>query len=333
MLKNYFKYRKNLLLLQLVIVITISSIFMLDPLVKITVSSIVYINGLVGFWTILFFLWDYQKFKSNLNWLDHFDFDPPATLDPVTSKAILRMQETARQKDDAITKHQLEQLNFRDFINSWVHGIKTPLSAAKMLLEELPYDTAHQNLNKEIDSMAYYINQTLFYARLESFSDDYHIKPHALNNVFNRAFKQFKSSFILKALQLELNIEPVDVLTDDKWLRFILDQLISNAIKYADPKSKLTIKTTCTDQFCVLKIQNQGVGIAPADIPRIFNRGFTGSNVRSQNQSTGMGLYLAKKSCDKLGHDLWITSEDDLTTASLRFKLPNDYHDISLFKA
>ncbi len=333
MLKNYFKHRKNLFLLQLIIAITVSSVFMLDPFIKLTISSIVYINGLIFFWTVLFFFSDYQKFKSNLNWLDHFDFDPPATLDPVTSKAILRMQETTRQKDDAITKHQMEQLNFRDFINSWVHGIKTPLSAAKMLLEELPYDTAHQNLNKEIDSMAYYINQTLFYARLESFSDDYHIKSHPLEDIFNRAFKQFKSSFILKSLTLELDIEPIYILTDDKWLKFILDQLISNAIKYADYKSKLTIQTECTAQFCVLKIQNQGVGIADADINRIFNRGFTGSNVRSQNQSTGMGLYLAKKSCEKLGHDLWIASEGPLTTAFLRFKCPSDYHDISLFKA
>ena len=306
---------------------------MLDPFVKLTSSSIIYINGLILFWTALFFFWDFQKFKSNLNWLDHFDFDPPSTLDPVTRKAILRMQETTRQKDDAITKHQLEQLQFRDFINGWVHGIKTPLSAAKMLLEELPYDKVHQNLNKEIDMMAYYINQTLFYARLESFSDDYQIKSHPLNDIFNRAFKQFKSAFILKSLKLDLNIENFNVLTDDKWLKFILDQLISNAIKYADNQSQLTIKTEYTDQFCILNIQNQGVGIASSDLNRIFNRGFTGSNVRSQNQSTGMGLYLAKKSCEKLGHDLWIVSENGLTTASLRFKRPSDYHDISLFKA
>ncbi|GAU78139.1 HAMP domain-containing sensor histidine kinase [Fusibacter sp. 3D3] len=333
MFKNYFKYRKTWFILQFIIAITISSVFMLDPFMKLTLSSIIYINGLILFWSVLFFIWDFQKFKSNLNWLDHFDFDPPSTLDPVTRKAILRMQETTRQKDDDITKHQLEQLKFRDFINSWVHGIKTPLSAAKMLLETLPYDTAHQNLNKEIDSIEYYINQTLFYARLESFSDDYHIKSHALNDIFNRAFKQFKSAFILKSLKIDLNIEDLNVLTDDKWLKFILDQLISNAIKYADHHSKLTIKTECTNPFCILKIQNQGVGIAPSDLNRVFKRGFTGSNVRSQNQSTGMGLYLAKKSCEKLGHDLWLTSEANLTTATLRFKRPSDYYDVSLFKA
>ncbi len=254
-------------------------------------------------------------------------------LHPITQKSILKMQEISHEKDHIINVHSLDQIQFRDFINGWIHAIKTPISASKMLLESLPYDLTHQKLHQEIENINYYINQTLFYARLENFSDDYHIMQHSIVQIFNYSLKPFKSSFFLKSLRIEIKMDDINILTDDKWLQFVCSQLLSNAIKYADVNSKITISSEDQGNFYFLKIHNQGPKISPSDIKRLFIRGYTGSKDRIQNTATGMGLYLAKKCCDKLGHGLVIESDSNGTTAILKFEKMPEYHQTSIFRA
>lgn len=333
MLKTYLKHKASFLLLQFIISATVTGIFLLDPFVSISLSNVLYINLLIIFWNSLYLLWDFQTYKKNLSALDQMASGPFSGLDPITQKARIKLQEVSKEKADAINAHQLEQMQFRDFINGWIHAIKTPVSAAKILLESLPYDDAHQKLNQEIESINYYINQTLFYARLENFSDDYHIQEHRITKIFNHALKTFKSSFFLKSLRIELNMEEFSILTDDKWLHFVISQLLSNAIKYADLNSKITITSASQDDYDLLKIHNQGVPIPSSDINRIFTRAYTGTNTRLKNTSTGMGLYLAKKCCDRLNHDLIVTSGSEGTTATLKFEKIPDYHQTSIFKA
>lgn len=333
MIRNYLFYRKNWLAYHIIVCSTVSTVVLLDPFLKIATPDLIYMLAILTFWLIILLVQDFSKYQSTLNWIENMSYNPSRFIDPLVLKSWEQMERKASEKEEIIHQHQLEQLEFRDFINSWVHSVKTPLFASKMRLDTLPYDLAHQQLAQELESIESYINQALYFARLESFSEDYQIRCLEIRPILNRALKQFRSTFLLKKLSLDMSIEGVEILTDDKWLKFIIDQLISNAIKYSPLGGSILITEIIDSRFYTLNLKNQSTGIPNNELGRVFNRGFTGSSARSQNQSTGMGLYLAKKLCDKLGHDIFLTSDGNtFTEVSLRFRRPDDHHEISLFK-
>ncbi len=331
MIRDYLKYRRGWYLFQILIAATVTSVFLLDPFLSPTLSNVLYLNLLILFWNALFFAVDFRKYKRNLLWIENFSYAPPTSLDSLLLKALDQMKSLSEEKDRAILKHNREQQDFRDFINGWIHAVKTPLFASKMLLDAQTFDTPHQQLAREVENIETYINQALFYARLETFADDYHISLHSVDKIASRSLKQFRSSFILRRLSISYALTPSEVLTDDKWLKFVLDQLISNAVKYAKEGSEISVDEMRTDDYYCLSISNMGDEIPVTEQERIFNRGYTGATLRAQNQSTGMGLYLAKRICDKLGHAILVSSSGGKTTFTLRFKWPDDHHRLSVF--
>ncbi|MGC3748939.1 sensor histidine kinase [Enterococcus faecalis] len=232
---------------------------------------------------------------------------------------------------DQLQKLYNEKMDHQDFITSWIHEVKVPIAAGRLLMENSNGKTVEYLVDKfedELDRIENYVEQALYYSRIDSFSKDYFISEVVLDQVAKNSVKKFAKSFINKQIRFHMdNIEQV-VHTDSKWLGFIMDQVFSNSLKYTGEGGEISVQFEEDLKEKRLQIQDTGIGIKPEDISRVFEKGFTGSIGRSHAKSTGLGLYLAKEMALKLGHDLSIHSEDGkYTKVIIHFpKIRNYYH-------
>ena len=175
----------------------------------------------------------------------------------------------------------------------WTHQIKTPISALRLLLEgsEIP-GRAGFLMREELFKIEQYVDMVLTFQRLESMSSDMVLQEYDLSSLIKQAVKKYSVLFINKGLRLELGEMDIQILTDQKWFIFCLEQILSNSIKYT-PNGGITINA----KENMLSIQDTGIGIRPEDLPRIFDKGFTGYNGRMEKKSTGIGLYLCRRIC------------------------------------
>ena len=210
-------------------------------------------------------------------------------------KRLLDESETAR-RDDA--KESM------DYYTTWVHQIKTPISTMKMMLEGEDSEES-RSLLSELFRIEQYAEMALSYIRLGDDSSDYVFKEYDLDGIIRDTVRKYAPQFIRKKIGLNYGGTDAKVLTDEKWLRFVIEQVLSNSIKYTREGS---VTITVTPEK-VLKIADTGIGIAPEDVPRIFEKGFTGYNGRSGRKSTGLGLYLCKTACTRLSHKISAESE------------------------
>lgn len=210
-------------------------------------------------------------------------------------KRLLDESETAR-RDDA--KESM------DYYTTWVHQIKTPISTMKMMLEGEDSEES-RSLLSELFRIEQYAEMALSYIRLGDDSSDYVFREYDLDGIIRDSVRKYAPQFIRKKIGLNYGGTDVKVLTDEKWLRFVIEQVLSNSIKYTREGS---VTITVTPEK-VLKIADTGIGIAPEDVPRIFEKGFTGYNGRSDKKSTGLGLYLCKTACSRLSHKISAESE------------------------
>ncbi|WP_343208170.1 sensor histidine kinase [Anaerolentibacter hominis] len=195
-----------------------------------------------------------------------------------------------------------------DYYTLWAHQIKTPISAAKLILQSESFSP--MELEQELFKIEQYVDMVLNYLRLDTMSQDMLIKEYSLDSVVKQAIKKYSVVFFYKKLTLSLKELDTTVLTDEKWLTFVIEQLLSNACKYTS-SGEISIYMDSEKKqqgLDVLVIQDTGIGIRPEDIPRIFDRGFTGYNGRMDKKSTGIGLYLTKQILDKLSHPISIYS-------------------------
>ena len=189
-----------------------------------------------------------------------------------------------------------------DYFTVWVHQIKTPIAAMQMILQN--EDTAvNRELSGELFKIEQYAEMALHYLRLDSKYSDYLIKKYDLDSMIKQAVHRYAPQFVRR--KIKLFYEPVNakVLTDEKWLVFIIEQLLSNAVKYT-PSGSVSIRFSDN----VLSVSDTGIGISAEDLPRIFEKGYTGMSGRKDKKSTGLGLYLCKKAADNLNHKLWAES-------------------------
>ncbi len=210
-------------------------------------------------------------------------------------KRLLDESETAR-RDDA--KESM------DYYTTWVHQIKTPISTMKMMLEGEDSEES-RSLLSELFRIEQYAEMALSYIRLGEDSSDYVFREYDLDGIIRDSVRKYAPQFIRKKIGLNYGGTDVKVLTDEKWLRFVIEQVLSNSIKYTREGS---VTITVTPEK-VLKIADTGIGIAPEDVPRIFEKGFTGYNGRLGRKSTGLGLYLCKTACSRLSHKISAESE------------------------
>ena len=190
-----------------------------------------------------------------------------------------------------------------DYYSMWVHQIKTPIAAMNFLLDNEEVD--QKNLQQELFKIERYVEMVLTYIRLDSISSDYVITKINLDEVVKESVKKYATIFINKKIKLNYVSHETMVISDKKWLSFAFEQILGNSVKYSSNGGEITIET-CENK---LVIEDNGMGIKEEDLPRIFEKGFTGFNGRYEKKSSGLGLYLCKKTLDKLGHHIEISSK------------------------
>lgn len=228
------------------------------------------------------------------------------------------MRRTGKAMNDEIAAHKLLIQDYTEFLESWVHEIKTPIAAARLAAANNPNQTT-DSIQKDLADIERYVQNVLFYARSSIVEKDYMIRPATLENLVKRALRENSRMMIESGMSVEMENLDITAYTDEKWTLFILGQIISNSVKYRRAAApKLLFRGEKNEQNAVLHIIDNGIGIPAADIPRVFEKGFTGENGRKYSKSTGMGLYLCRKLCQKLGAGISVQSESG-TQATLVF--------------
>ncbi|MCI8285181.1 MAG: HAMP domain-containing histidine kinase [Firmicutes bacterium] len=186
-----------------------------------------------------------------------------------------------------------------DYYTMWVHQIKTPIASMRLNLQNEDSQLSRK-LSSDLFRIEQYVEMVLVFLRLDSESSDYVIREYDLDDIIKQAVRRFAGEFIGR--KLSLKYEPVNtkILTDEKWFLFVIEQVLSNALKY----TKSGGVAIYMEEAQILCIKDTGIGIAPGDLPRIFEKGYTGYNGRSDKRASGIGLYLSKQICSKLGHGI-----------------------------
>ncbi len=215
----------------------------------------------------------------------------------------------ASLRADERAARDAERHDTHDYYSLWAHQIKVPISAMQLLLREEKNGSA---LSGELFRIEQYVEMALGYERLNSQSNDYVIREYSLDDIIKQAARRFAPLFIRKKLSLVIEPTGLRVITDEKWLAFILEQLLSNAVKYTK-SGRVSICRDGSSQRII--ISDTGIGIGAEDLPRVFERGYTGYNGRADKRATGLGLYLCKSIADRLGHGIAIDSAEGRGTA------------------
>ncbi|EOL47760.1 two-component system sensor histidine kinase SapS [Enterococcus caccae] len=305
-------------------------ILWLSPDMVVNPSIIWYLVLLQGLFLLLFLTIDYSLKKR---WWRSLDIsEHPPSLQHYLGEASKSEEKLAQDYiNSLVVEHQQvmqqainNQQDQKDYIDSWVHEIKVPLAAVNLILQSIEDDIPEKKyylVENELSKIDEYVEQVLYYARLDSFSRDYLIQEYSLKEIVQSVIRTQGNYFIQKNLQFSIEGDDQMVLTDAKWVAFIFKQLVSNAIKYTPSGGKITVIISRTKEGAWLSLKDTGIGIPKEDQRRIFDKGFTGENGRTGEQhSTGLGLYLAKSLADKLGHQLTMESvEGEGTTVKLLF--------------
>ena len=215
----------------------------------------------------------------------------------------------SRDMHENVNYYKNMQEEYREYIEMWVHEIKTPIASTKLLIENNNNEVTRK-INSQMDKIENFVEQVLYYSRSDEVGKDYIIKEINLSQVVKSVVKRNQRDFISKRISLQLdNLDEV-IYSDTKWVEFILNQIVGNAIKYSKGKDdKIKIESKKVENAVVLTVEDNGVGIIERDLNRVFEKGFTGENGRKFGKSTGIGLYLCKKLCDKMGLGLHIDSK------------------------
>ena len=334
---SYLKDQSTLIITWVLFFILTNVILWLTPNLEESTSSMTYLALLSVILLSVFLITDYIKKKK---WWEQLETEQHQTSGATALT-------TARSCEEHLYQEYLNELNRehyqerneisqqaqeqKDYIDSWVHEIKVPLSSLTLLTEAIEEDISEKRytqLLKNIKKMDDYVEQVMYYSRLDHFSKDYLIQSHSLKKIIQKNIKHSADDFIQQNISFRLEGDDYAVLTDDKWLHFILNQLLNNALKYTDTGGSITISLSDNQQGVWLNLTDSGIGIPKEDIRRIFDKGYTGQNGRNEERnSTGLGLYLAKSLTIKLGHQLFVTSTvGEGTTFSLLFPTLNYYN-------
>ena len=210
-----------------------------------------------------------------------------------------------------VTDIKEKQKDYKEYIESWVHEIKIPITSAKLLCENNKSDITNK-IDEDIEEVNNYVEQALFYARMDQVSNDFMIREISLNEVIKNVLARNKKIMIQNNMKVELKDVKIKCYTDEKWLEFILNQIITNSIKYRnDNNAVVKITGIQNKENIILKIKDNGIGIKKSEIDRIFDKGFTGTNGRNQTKSTGIGLYLCKRLCEGIGIEIDANSKEN----------------------
>ena len=313
---EFIKERMIFLIINLIMFLLIA-IFMKIAVVPI---SVIFILFLIWFGPlVIYMILEFIKYKIYLNNLIKTvdDLDKKYLLPEVIDEAKFQeerifnevLKECNKSMHENVKYYKDEQIEYREYIETWVHEIKTPIASAKLILENDDSNLGSR-INYEMKRVEVFIEQVLYYARSSDVRKDYIIKEFSLRTVVMKAIKSNSRDFINKNIKLNIKEIQGSIFTDEKWIEFIINQIIINAVKFSDAnKGEVSIYSKVNENNIILTIEDNGVGISEKDLDRVFEKGFTGENGRIFGKSTGIGLYLCKKLCDKLGIGISLSSK------------------------
>ena len=219
---------------------------------------------------------------------------------------LIHAQEKSRVDTENISARSSKDME--QYYNIWVHQIKTPISGMNVLLQSMEPTEEVVELQNQLFSIEQYVDMALQYQKIKSTTNDFSFAEIPLNKVIRENIRKYARLFIAKKLAVRYEETALRVLTDEKWISFVLGQIITNAVKYSD-KGSITISAYEDECNTYLSVKDEGIGISPEDLPRVFERGYTGYNGRADKKSTGIGLFLCKSVTRMLGHKIQISSE------------------------
>ncbi|WP_078380543.1 sensor histidine kinase [Sutcliffiella halmapala] len=337
---EYVKDKRFFLAFYLVIMFFISIMVILSDLNVSTYSNLIYIHICCLLMVLLYITLGYffkRSFYQDL--FDNISSDRllhTANLPtPQNNQQKLHLNLLKKQSinfQNELQKLYDEKKEQQDFIMSWIHEVKTPIAASRLLMEhslDKSVEFLVDKLEDEIGKIDNYVEQALYFSRVDSFAKDYFIKEVSLKSMVKESVKKHAKLFINKDISLVIDDIDHFVQSDSKWLSYVIDQLIANALKYTNDGGNIVITLKDDRKEKKLIIKDDGIGINSEDINRVFEKGFTGSTGRTHTKSTGMGLYLAKQLAIKLGHEITIESlEGEYTKVSIHFPKIRNYYQL-----
>lgn len=315
---EYFKDKVIFIIINIIVLVITSYLLFGLNVSSYAIFIICILNFLAS---ISFFIYDclrkskyYSSLLKRLDELDkkYFIGDVATEEDFLEGKILFEIisQATKSMKDD-ISESIRNSNDYKEYIELWVHEIKTPIATCKLLIENNDNEVT-ESIGEEVTKVEDYIEQVLFYARSNAVEKDYLIKEINLKKSINAVIRKNANTLIEKRVKVDIrNVDKI-VSCDSKWIEFILGQIVSNSIKYMDKKERvLKIYSENIGNDVILKICDNGIGMDEKSVIKAFEKGYTGKNGRRFGKSTGMGLYLCKKLCEKLGLGINIKSKEN----------------------
>lgn len=311
--KDYLKQKRNGIILFAVFCVIFAVIFILY---KISLKAVVYPAALCAVVGAVYITLDFNRVKKrhekmcDIQKLTSSMIDSLPTANSIAEEDYRKLINNLTAEISALEySSSMKYADMVDYYTVWAHQIKTPIASMRLSLqnEDTPLS---RRLSSELFRIEQYVEMVLAFLRLDSTSSDYVFREYELDGIVKTSIRNFSTEFIERKIRLEYTPPKKKVITDEKWLSFVIEQLLSNALKYTREGS---IKIYMHDEN-VLCLEDTGIGIAPEDLPRIFEKGYTGVNGRMDSKASGLGLYLCKRICDNLSVGIRAESEPDKGT-------------------
>lgn len=328
--KDFLKDKLGFLVYNFTFLIFTIAVIIFSPVEIFLTDTILYILIINVVFLLLYLLISYIKKNTFLNDIKNDTFkintcDIELIKCKNEEKIYLNIIKNYQYKCNKIINKNVKKFEEnKEIMSMWVHDIKMPIAIIKLTLEqneELIDEKISDDIDNEIFRIENSIEKILYLSRLEDFHKDFLIQEVNIEKIIRDIIRKYSKYFISKKIILDLNNLNFKVLSDEKWLYFIFEQLLSNSLKYSSLRDNISIYCKTTKNYLQLRVEDTGCGIKKEDLNRIFNKGFTGNNGRNNAKSTGLGLYLAKELCDKLGHKINVDSEyNQYTKFTITFK-------------
>lgn len=334
---SFLKYLKDKLFIILTFLFSYIIILLMLVAFKIDYSLIIAITIVLFLMILIIILTDYFRKKgfyntliNNTNKLDkkYLVLETLYKPDFYEGKiAYDTLYDINKSMTENVKKHNDQLTDFKEYIEMWIHEIKVPIASLVLQIHNNK-DKKSKDILKKINKIDELTEQILYYVRTESIEKDYLIKDSNLNKIVGEVALKNKDYLLENKINFVCDNLNYDVLTDSKWLVFILNQIVNNSIKYKKEKGDAILKIYAENNKTSVKliIEDNGIGIIESDLPRVFDKSFTGYNGRIRHKSTGMGLFIAKSLCDRLGHKIEIESKQNEYTKVIITFSKNDYY-------
>jgi len=305
-MKLFFAYLKQRGRLLLALVLFCLIFIVSFALYHLPVAAVLYPAGICLVMATAFVAYDFQKVRRKHRRLEELQrnlsgliesFPAAAGIEEADYQRLIELLYRHQTELEALREERVRDMT--DYYTVWAHQIKTPIASMRLHLQNEDSSLSRQLMN-DLNRIEQYVEMVMVFLRLDSESTDYVIAEYDLDAIVKAAVKKFSGEFIGRRLKLEY--EPLDtgVVTDEKWLSFVIEQVLSNALKYTR-EGTISIYMEAPKTLC---IRDTGLGIAPEDLPRIFEKGYTGYHGRADKRASGLGLYLCRRICKNLGHTI-----------------------------